>query len=124
LKPNILGWLHPVRYSLQLFDVTKYLEASFQYQTSGGLISNNWAIIIACHKSPEWASEKEWRIVTVDQRDFFGIEPVSLTLGARIDDLPRQKAGLLAIANQLKLPIKQMVPCQDRFELTLADYQP
>lgn len=122
LDPNIPGWLHPVRYNANLFDVTKYLQASIQYQTSGGVISNNWAMIMACHKSPEWSYEREWRTVALDERDFFGVKPASVILGARIDDLPKQKAALLEIANNLKIPIKQAVLRQDRFELRVLDY--
>jgi hypothetical protein len=123
LDLNIPGWLHPVRYNANLFDVTKYLIASIQYQTPGGPISNNWAMIMACHKSPEWSYEREWRTVALDERDFFEIKPASVILGARIDDLPAQKAALLAIANDLKIPIKQAVLRQDRFELTVVEHQ-
>jgi Protein of unknown function (DUF2971) len=124
LNPDILGWLHPVRYNVNLFDVTNYFKASIQHRTSGGPISNNWAMITACHKSPEWSYEREWRTVALDERDFFEIEPASVILGARIDDLPDQKAALLAIANNLRIPIKQAVLRQDRFELTVVDHQP
>jgi hypothetical protein len=73
---------------------------------------------VACHKSPEWSYEREWRTVALYGRDFFEIEPASVILGARIDDLPDQKAALLAIANDLEIPIKQPMLRQDRFELT------
>jgi hypothetical protein len=123
LDVNILGWLHPVRYNTNLSNVTKYLKASIQYRISGGQIANIWAPIVACHKSPEWSYEREWRVVALDERDFFQVEPVSVILGARIDDLPDQKTALLAIANDSKIPIKQAVIRDDRFELEVVDYQ-
>src|SRR5258707_331692 len=123
LAPNIPGWLHPVRYNANLFDVTKYLQAGVQYQASGGPISNNWATIMACHKSPEWAYEREWRTVALDNRDFFGLDPVSVILGAGIDDLPAKKAALVGIENDLKILVKQGMLRQGRFELTVVDYQ-
>lgn len=121
LDLNIPGWLHPVRYNAQLFDVTKYMAASSQYQLFGGPIPNNWAMIGACHKSPEWAYEKEWRIVALDERDFFEIKPASVILGARIDDLPNQKDALIKIAKDLGLAIKQAALRKDRFELMVED---
>jgi hypothetical protein len=114
--------LHPVRYNVELFDVTRYLAAIGQQRTFGGPIANNWAVTVACHKSPGWAYEKEWRVVALDARDFSPVEPMSLILGARIDDVPKQKAAVLAIAKALQLPIKRAVLRQDRFELTLVDY--
>jgi hypothetical protein len=123
LSLDIPGWLHPVRYNANLFDITKYLQASIQYQTTGGPISNSWAMIMACHKSPEWGYEREWRTVALDERDFFPVGPVSVILGARIDDLPDQKAALVAIATELRIPIKQAVLCPNRFELTVVGDQ-
>jgi hypothetical protein len=122
LDPTIIGWLHPVRYSSQLFDVTEYLEAAKRYFNSGGPLFSNWmAMIAACHKSPGWAYEKEWRIVALDSRDFFDVRPIRVISGARGDALPERKAALLRIADRLKLPIGKAVLRHDRFELAIED---
>jgi hypothetical protein len=63
------------------------------------------------------------QIAKLPQNSEFGGEPASVILGARIDDLPEQKVALLAIANDSKIPIKQALLRQDRFELTVVEYQ-
>jgi hypothetical protein len=57
--PEAIGLLHPVNYHPELFDVTEYFRSLPQDY-------NNWMLwIAACHKSLEWAYEREWRYIDV-----------------------------------------------------------
>jgi BRO family, N-terminal domain/P63C domain len=61
--PEAIGLLHPVNYHPELFDVTEYFRSLPQDY-------NNWMLwVAACHKSPEWAYEHEWRYIDVSFRD-------------------------------------------------------
>jgi hypothetical protein len=60
--PDAIGFLHPVNYHPELFDATEYFCSYPE--------NNPWMLwIAACHKSPEWAYELEWRFIDVCFRD-------------------------------------------------------
>jgi len=60
--PGGIGLLHPVNYHPEHFDATDYFLNPEDL--------NNWMLwIAACHKSPEWADEREWRYIDVSFRD-------------------------------------------------------
>jgi len=99
--PDAVGYLFPVIYKVELFDVTPYYSAI----AAGG--GNNWAnMLAACHKRKDWDYEREWRIVfpfsRPDGKDLFSIPIKSITAGLRADRKVQER--LFEIAQKLQVP--------------------
>jgi Protein of unknown function (DUF2971) len=100
--PDGVGYLLPVIYKDELFNVTPYYSAI----VAGG--GNNWAAMLAaCHKAKSRSYEREWRIVFPfskppgENHHFIPIK--SITFGLRADR--RVQERLFEIAQKLSVPM-------------------
>jgi Protein of unknown function (DUF2971) len=113
--PEAIGLLHPVNYHPEFFDVTEYFRSLPQEY-------NNWMLwIAACHKSPEWAYEREWRYIDISFRDRHPIRPKSIILGACI--APDSRADLIKIFSVAGIPLLQASLNPRRFEVRISSVQ-
>ena len=83
-----LRMLFPVIYSSKLFDSTEYFIESIK---NDGPFNNLFGQIAALYKSPEWAYEKEWRLVlplgpSESPMNCKMVPPKAIYLGARISE--------------------------------------
>jgi hypothetical protein len=77
--------------------------------------------IAACHKSLEWAYEREWRYIDVSFRDRHPIKPKSIILGACI--APDRRADLIKISSVSGIPLLQASLNSRRFEVRTGSVQ-
>jgi hypothetical protein len=108
--------LHPVAYKEELIDVSPFLGLP---NMPG---SHPWmSTIAACHKSPEWDYEGEWRFVApfglLNEHPRFCLSrpPKSITLGANV--LSPGRELVCAIAGDLGVPVFQARLVSNRFKL-------
>lgn len=104
--PGQVGFLLPILYDDQLFDVTPYYNAILK---GGG---NNWvAMLAACRKTTRWFYEKEWRIVLAGpparQNANLRIPIKSITIGLRTP--PDDQQRLADLAQILSVPLFRAV---------------
>jgi hypothetical protein len=105
--PNAIGLLHPVNYHPEHFDATEYFRSD-DY--------NNWMLwIAACHKSPEWSYEREWRYIDTSMKDRIRIKPKMIILSANID--AERMVEVTAIANNLQIPLSQALCEPNKFKM-------
>jgi Protein of unknown function (DUF2971) len=92
-----IGLLHPVNYHPEHFDATEY----FRHYADD---YNNWMLrIAACHKSPEWADEREWRYIDVSFRKRHPIRPKTIILG--VDICEEMEAKVTEISRDYRIPL-------------------
>jgi hypothetical protein len=95
--PGGIGLLHPVNYHPEHFDATEYFRCYPEDY-------NTWMLwIAACHKSPEWADEREWRYIDISFRDRYPIRAKTIILGVDINDDSRAK--VTEIAHKYRIPL-------------------
>jgi hypothetical protein len=104
--PGAVGYLLPVIYKDELFDVTPYYSAI----AAGG--GNNWAAMLAaCHKAKSWSYEHEWRIVFPfskppgENNHFIPVK--GITFGLSADRKVQER--LFEIAQKLGIPLHRAV---------------
>ena len=107
-------WLLPVVYSTERFNLIKMILRL------GGKMNPFLPWLVAIHKSPDWAYEREWRIVAAVGDDSPGIEwtmptPSRVILGHRMT--PENRATLIETAREQGFPVFEMVPSSDGFKL-------
>jgi len=96
--PDAIGFLHPVNYDPEHFDATEYFCSHPE--------NNPWMLFIAaCHKSPVWAYELEWRFIDICFRDRLSIKAKAIILGANID--PERRAEVITIAHDSQIPLSE-----------------
>ena len=107
--PDAIGFLHPVYYHPEHFDATEYFRCvPSDY--------NAWMLCIAaCHKSPQWAYEREWRFVDISFSDRLPIKPKAIVLGASTG--LERKAEITAIARNLQIPLLEALFEPRTFEM-------
>jgi hypothetical protein len=111
-RPDFLGNLQPVNYRPELFDASQYLR----FDRFPGF--NEWmATIAACHKSPEWSYEKEWRYVFPDGRTTFPLKASALLLGAKI--ISENEEVLKKLGSDLGLTFSKASLASDSFKLIM-----
>jgi len=113
--------LYPVIYSAQLFDATKHILQSMRSRD----FNNLYGAMAATHKSPDWAYEKEWRLVlpmgeSFQDQNYPMPTPSALFLGARIQE--EDKATLVDIARQKGIPVYEMALSPTEFKLKPKPY--
>ena len=125
---KVLELLHPVRYTETLWDASQ-----LPWPIMPGIEINQvpsqspleaWPIVAACHKSKDWAYEREWRLVSLDPESrkepkFFlrsyGVRPSRIILGARIDEADR--AAIKDLAQKISVPVVNAHLAKERFEI-------
>jgi hypothetical protein len=100
--PGAVGYLLPVIYKDELFNVTPYYSAI----AAGG--GNNWAAMLAaCHKAKSWSYENEWRIIFPFTKppgeNNHSIPVKSITFGLSTDRKVQER--LFEIAQKLSVPL-------------------
>ena len=118
--PDEIGFIHPVNYRKDLIDVTAYFRSSIR---NGRLDPdyNNWmATIASCHKSPEWAYEKEWRYIFPGKRATIPMPAQKIIMGARISS--ENRAKLLAIAKEQRIRILECSLARPEFKLQITPF--
>jgi Protein of unknown function (DUF2971) len=110
--PGGLGFLHPVNYHPDLFDATGY------FQCSPSDSNNLMLTIAACHKAPEWAYEREWRLVDVAFRDKHPIVPSRIILGAGIEDSMREE--MRRISTYLGVQLQEASLSRRTFQIVIS----
>ena len=99
---DIRPYLHPVIYAAKRFDSTG------DYSPRKTAFGKFAALLPACHKSPDWSYEEEWRLVIpIGPRDrkyrYPRFKPKRLLVGAKMTDEKRRE--IEAIADDLSLPV-------------------
>ena len=89
--------LFPVVYTENRFTIGDYLNKL----RNGGNVNPAVPILAAIHKSPDWAYEREWRLVQMDNGGMDGVlvpmpQPTSVRIGARMK--PDHRTELCQIA--------------------------
>jgi hypothetical protein len=107
--------LYPVLYSEKLFDATAYYLKAVEDQRTFNIL---FPALAALHKSPEWAYEREWRLVIpanlVREASPWRVpKPKRLYLGARIRE--EQKESILTICRKKEIEVFQMYLADDTF---------
>lgn len=107
-------WLVPVVYTAERFNLSTLME------THGRKPNPFVPFLAAIHKAPEWAYEREWRIVAPIGDEAPGLEltmpkPTRLLLGSRME--PGHRGKLLSIARSQGVPVHEMVSGADGFTL-------
>jgi hypothetical protein len=105
--PEAVGFLLPVIYEDELFNITPYYSA---IATGGG---NNWsAMLAACRKTKAWSYEREWRLVFAvaypKEKAHFTIPIKSLIMGLRVEKQVQRR--LFEIAQKLDVPLFRTLP--------------
>jgi hypothetical protein len=99
--PEAVGFLLPIIYKDELFDVTPYYSAI----VAGG--NNSSAMLAACHKTTAWSYEREWRLVFAvaypKEKAHFTIPIKSLIMGLRVENQVRRRR--FEIAQKLDVPL-------------------
>lgn len=95
--------IHPVVYSDERFDFTRWLEPERDRRFI--------AIVAATHKSDQWAYEDEWRLVIPDGEPTPGQlwdmpQPTALYISYKIKD--GDKSKLLRVADKSRIPAYEM----------------
>ena len=98
LTPTGNGFLHPVSYNPTRFQAIEYFRS---YPDSNPLMLT----IAACHKSPAWSYEQEWRFIDITFAETLQIRPKRIFLGACID--LRRREEVIAIAREQHIPVLQ-----------------
>jgi hypothetical protein len=96
--------LHPVIYSAEIFDTTKYIIKSMD----GGRFNNLFGVMAAIQKAKEWRYEDEWRFVlpmgeTFANQNYSMPVPNALYIGARTEAI--QTYQLTEIAASKGIPV-------------------
>jgi len=116
-------FLWPVIYSEKLFDATKYLEAAMEDFSAFNV---SFPLIAALYKSPEWAYEKEWRLLfpggVVGPGNRPMPPPSRVLLGAKISE--DNKKTVAEICGRKGIPVHQMNLAVNAFKLGVRDDQP
>lgn len=99
---DIRPYLHPVIYATKRFDSTG------DYSPRKTASRKFAALLPACHKSPDWSYEEEWRLVIpIGPQDrkyrCSRFKPKRLLIGAKMTDEKRRE--IEAIADKLALPV-------------------
>lgn len=100
-------WLYPVLYVDTPFDLTPFYIA----QAERDARFPTWIILAGTHKSADWSSEREWRLIMpAEVNPAPGLEllakPSAVYLGAEIDSDKQQHAE--EIARRRNIPIFKM----------------
>ncbi len=109
--------LHPVIYSDNQFDASKYFLSASEEERS---LNNFFGILAALYKSSDWSYEKEWRFVLpmgesfLDQ-DYKMPTPCAIYLGSKMTNEEKQKVA--RIANKKIIPLYQMRPSETEFKM-------
>ena len=109
--------LHPVVYAPERFTPVSLMDRMI---ADRNLRTPFFAILAAVHKSPDWAHEREWRIVDPTGDDSPGRairmpRPSALFLGARM--APEYRRDVVALAEGQNIPLREIVLSDQRFEL-------
>ncbi len=110
-------WLHPVFYSPDRFTPAEIMDRMIQDRSLG----TPWfGILAAVHKSPDWEHEREWRLVDptgddVPGRSILMPRPSAVYLGAKVSSEYRRE--IVSIIEGLRIPLREMVLSERRFEL-------
>jgi hypothetical protein len=109
--------LHPVIYSSEVFDSTKYIVKAM----AGGMFNNLFGVMAAIRKAKEWSYEEEWRFVlplgeSVADTNYPMPTPSALYIGAKI--APTHRTQLTAIAATKGIPAYQMRLSTAEFKMT------
>lgn len=112
--------LFPVFYGPDRFDCTPSLRAF----AAGTYEVPNHAILAALHKAPEWAYEREWRIVHPDGNPGPGLairgpKPRGVYCGVRMSDADR--ARLAKICTGKSVPLRSVTLSREKYEVVLMD---
>lgn len=110
--------LFPIFYQPDRFDLTPL----FKRFISGELSSPIHTIAAALFKSPEWAHEREWRIINPDGRQVPGFavpmsKPSAVYVGMKMTSDHREK--LARICDNRGIPLHEVAASQDRYDLIL-----
>lgn len=110
--------LFPVFYQPDRFDLTPL----FRRFISGELSSPIHAIAAALFKSPEWAYEREWRIINPDGRQVSGFavpmsKPGAVYMGMKM--IPDHHDKLARVCEKRGIPLHEVSASQDRYDLIL-----
>jgi hypothetical protein len=109
--------LHPVIYSSEVFDSTKYIVKAM----AGGMFNNLFGVMAAIRKAKEWSYEEEWRFViplgeSVADTNYPMRIPRALYIGART--APTHREQLIEIAASKGIPAYQMRLSTTEFKMT------
>lgn len=110
--------LFPIIYSEKFFDATPYYQAVTANKTG---FNTHFPLLAALHKSPEWAYEREWRLVisaSMVKNDLGFAAPKAKTvfLGHRMSEAHRAKVR--AICESKGIEVRVMAMKKDCFSLT------